>query len=264
MELVEFELIAARAVINDMTSICFISDDALRLAQAQLAFTAPQGNRYCSVDNEEGRQLLEQRLAEARLTKPSMGPFNYFAVRHRASQNTPDAARVLVLLAMNCLRPARDGIRVCDVHPRDSLLPHEQARALSNWYFFKTYVLSYHLPRDGSLRRDLDAEFRDMSTARLCSLLDMHTTLGDNVNDDVMEALGIQDPSPNNLQHGLSRHPEYVDWEDLFENLCNHCQRVEKIDGEGYDAAQESLAGCCDICRGNCKPREQGKGLWEL
>ena len=261
---VDNDFFAARAFVNDSSSIQFISDDAVRLAQAQLTFTAPAANHYCPVDDEEGRRFLQKRLAEARLTRPSTGPFIYFAVRYRASLNIPDAVRVLVLVATHSIPLSRRGIEACDVHPPDSLLPHEQARALSTWYFLKSYVLSYHLPRDGSLRCGLDAELRDMSAFRLYYLLQMLDILCDNLDDEVMRALGIQDPSPNHPQYWLSRHRQCEDWEDCIDNICQHCQRLEKIDEEGYGLAQEHIADCCDICHGHCKPREPGKWLWEL
>ena len=259
-----YYLFAARVVASHAPSAHFISDGALRLAQAQLSFTAPGAKHYCAYDDDESRDFLEKRLAEARPTTPAVGPFTLFAIRHHAIQNAPDAARVLVLVAINSLFRIQHIAQGCDVHPRDSLLPHEQIRVLSTWYFFKSYVLSYHLPRNASLRKELDAELRDMSAARLYIMLQISAILCDNIADDLMEALGIQDPSEKHLQYGLSRHRQYEDWEDLLENLQLNCQRVVDTDNERWGTAEVSIMGCCDGCDGNCEPRDPGKGVWEL
>ena len=103
-----------------------------------------------------------------------------------------------------------------------------------------------------------------MSAARLYYLLEMQAISFDTMDDEVMEALGIQNPSPDHPEWGLTRHRQYRDWEECLENLFQHCERVEEIDEEGWGIAQETFMGCCNVCRGNCKPREQGKGLWEL
>ena len=69
---------AAPAFVNHTSLLSLSSsEEALRLAEAQLAFASTTAVHFDSFTSDRGKKLFEKQLAEEQLTATSGGPFNY-------------------------------------------------------------------------------------------------------------------------------------------------------------------------------------------
>ena len=261
----------ARAIADAITSLSPITpEEALRLGERQrrredrrtpnsTALSAAHSTANIATPLSSLCHDESMRLAEAQVTGASIVTLDYFGLRQRAALNTHDAARVLVLATARFFPQARSTESSCACHPAAELSIHECERVLSSWYWFKLYNVSYHLPREG-LRRKLDMELARMNLQQLFTYSQMMTFLCEFMDWDMMEKLGIDDADHDQRELGTCQFP---DWQETRWNVTQAWLDKDEARDDEWDWP---VQGFCDKCdgKGNCKPREQGKGLWDL
>lgn len=77
------------------------------------------------------------------------------------------------------------------------------------------------------------------------------------------QELGIEDPDPPDHLVGVQAYIPVPEWASTWDIVADVFRAKRHV---GSDEFIEKLNGPCDWCplSGVCKPREQGKPLWEL
>ena len=211
--------------------------------------------------------LLESSVATAGFNAQIAGGIDYFGLRQRMFTNTQESVYALVMAATYFIPRTRRLSSRCIIHPLDALLPHEIERFFSAWYWFKLYVLSYHVCGDG-LRQTLVAELRSMNCVRVIVYLGIINFLFNGLEKVQARSFGIMEISTDltkKLFLAFDRSDWYEvrkEWDDLRNNIiARHCELETMV----IDM-QPMLEGCADVCdgEGNCKPRGENQGTWEV
>ena len=178
--------------------------------------------------------------------------------------NTQESVRALVMAATWFLPAARCLNSKCTIHPVDALLPHEIARFFSAWYWFKLYVLSYHIRGDG-LRQTLAAELKSMNCVQFTVYFGIITFLINGLEKEQARKFGIMELTIDFTYDpcvATSRYEARKEWVDLWDKIIARDRELETLVVD----METMLEGCCDFCdgEGNCKPRGENKGIWEV
>ena len=210
------------------------------------------------------RCLLESSVATAGFDAQIAGGIDYFGLRQRMFTNTQESVCALVMAATYFIPRTRRLSSRCTIHPLDALLPHEIARFLSAWYWFKLYVLSYHIWGDG-LRQTLAAELKSMSCVQVTVYLGIINFLFNGLESEQGRKFGIIEINVDLTSETYIASDWYEarkEWDDLRNNIiARHCELETLV----IDT-QPMLEGCSDVCdgEGNCKPRSENQGTWEV
>ena len=178
--------------------------------------------------------------------------------------NTQESVCALVMTAAYFIPRTRRLNSKCTIHPLDALLPHEIARFFSAWYWFKLYVLSYHSQGDG-LRQTLAAELKSMKYVQVTVYLDIIAFLhNDLVREQAMKSgiMEINFDVTGETYIACDWYEARAEWNDLWGNIVARHNELEPVVLD----MQPTIDGCSDVCdgEGNCKPRGENKGIWEV
>ena len=259
--------LAARAIANStslrLLSYCY--DEAFRLAEGELFLASSDAVRYNPTSSILARRcFLKSPVATAGFDAHIAGGIDYFRLRQCMFTNTQESVRALVMAATYFIPRTRRMDSKCTIHPLDALLPHEIARFFSAWYWFKLYVLSYHSRGDG-LRQTLAAELKSMNYVQVIVYLGVINFLFNGLEEEQARKFGIMELIVDltyETHVAADWYDAHKEWKDLRDNIIARYRELETLIVD----MEPMLEGCCDVCdeEGNCKPRGENKGIWEL
>ena len=261
-------LFFAARTIADSTSLQLLSycyNQAFRLAEGQLFLASSDAVQYYPKFSILATSwLLKYPVNEEGLDVYITGGVNYFGLRQRMFTDMQDSVRALIMAAAHFIPLTRHLDSKCTIHPSDALPPHEIARFLSAWYWFKLYVLSYHPQGDG-LRRTLAAELKSMNYLQITVYLRILIFLHNDLDEVEASKFGIMDMDYD-LEYETCVPADWwesrKEWTDLWHNIATRHAELKMMAND----LQPMLQGCSDVChgQGNCKPRDKDKGIWEI
>ena len=262
--------LAACAIANStslrLLSYCY--NEAFRLTEAKLFLASYNGVHYNPTSSISARRcLLEFPVATAGFDNHIVGGTDYFDLCQRLFTNTQESVRALVMAAAHFISHTRRLDSKCTIHPLDALLPHEIARFFSAWYWFKLYILSYK-SRDDELRQTLAAELKSMNYVQVAVYLDIINFLLYDLDEVQGAKFGIMYHTIDLTYEDYNAADWYEvrdEWEILRKHIIVRHFELETLLVERGDMPP-MLEGCCDVCygEGNCKPRGENKGIWEV
>ena len=204
--------------------------------------------------------LLEAPVATAGFDAHIAGDFDYFGLRQFMFTNTQESVRALIGAATYFIPRTRRLDSKCTIHPLDALLPHEIARFFNAWCWFKLYVLVYR-SWDLGLRQTLAAELKSMNNVQVTAYLKILNFLSNGLESGQAAILGIVDPVYGTY-NANDWYETRGEWRDLRARVvARHCELETPV----FDM-RPMLEGCSDVCdgKGNCKPRGENMGIWEV